>query len=154
MAGVSCPAVPLRPDPAGTWCVPPPAGAHGGSGGLSELRHLLRPLADPAVLAHLAALRASEPVWPPAVVRAGPTVRSPQRGRGDGGARPCGLAVVERCAGPRPDVPCLRVRRGVVACPRCRRPTPADEPRTGPRLPVCGCWPAICAHWPARVAPR
>ena len=133
----------------------PPAGAHNGAGGLSELRHLLPPEADPAVLARLAALRASEPVWPPRVLRAGPTVRSPPRGRGDGGVRH-DLAVVERCAGPRPDVPCLRVHRGVVACPRCRRPTPADEPRTGPRLPTCACFPALCAHFPplARVAPR
>jgi len=117
-------------------------------------RSLLRPEADPAVLAHLAVLRASEPVWPPAVLRAGPAVRSPQRGTGDGGVSH-GLAVVERCAGPRPEVPCLRVNRGVVTCPRCRRATPAVEPRTGPRLPVCGCYSALCGHFPlARVAPR
>ena len=117
-------------------------------------RALLRPLADPEVIAHLAALRASEP-WPPPVLRAGPTVRSPHRGRGDGGVRRCGLAVVELCAGPRPDVPCLRVQRGTVTCPRCRRPTPAVESRTGPRLPTCACFPALCCHFPlARVAPR
>ena len=112
---------------------------------------MLRPEADPDVLAHLASLRATEPVWPPRVLRAGPTVRSPQRGRGDGGVRRCGLAVVERCAGPRPDVPCLRVHRGVAACPRCRQQTPAVESRTGPRLPVCGCFAALCAHWPVRT---
>jgi len=151
---VSCPAGPLRPDPAPAG-VPPPAGAHRGAECLSELRHLLRPEADPDVLAHLAWLRATEPVWPPRVLRAGPTVRSPQRGRGDGGVRRCGLAVVERCAGPRPEVPCLRVNRGVVTCPRCRRPTPAIEVRCGPRLPVCDCYPALCCHFAlARVAPR
>jgi len=151
---VSRPAVPLRSDPARPG-VPPPTGAHNGAGGLSELRHLLRPEADPDVLAHLAWLRASEPQWPPAVLRSGPTVRSPQRGRGDGGVSRCGLAVVELCAGPRPDVPCLRVHRGAVTCPRCRQPTPAVESRTGPRLPVCGCFPALCAHFPvARVVPR
>ena len=117
-------------------------------------RALLRPEADPAVLAHLATLRASEPVWPPAVPRSGPTVRGPQRGRGDGGVSH-GLAVVERCAGTRPDVPCVQVRRGVVACPRCRQQTPAVESRTGPRLPVCDCYPALCAHFPvAPVASR
>ena len=151
---MSCPAGPLRSDPASAG-VPPPAGAHNGAEGLSELRHVLRPLADPEVIAHLAALRASEPEWPPRVLRSGPTVRSPQRGRGDGGVRRCGLAVVELCAGPRPDVPCIRVRRGAVTCPRCRQPTPAVESRTGPRLPVCGCYPALCAHFPvARMASR
>ena len=148
---MSCPAGPLRPDPARPG-VPAPAGAHNGAGGLSELRHLLRPEADPAVLAHLARLRASQPQWPPPVVRAGPTVRRGRRGRGSGVRR--GLATVERCAGPRSDIPCVAVRRGVVMCPRCRRATPAIEARTGPRLPVCDCFPALCAHWPARVAPR
>ena len=133
----------------------PPAGAHRAPEGLSELHHLLRPEADPDVIAHLTWLRASEPVWPPRVLRAGPTVRSPQRGTGDGGVRRCGLAVVERCAGPRPDVPCVQVRRGVVVCPRCRQQTPAVEARTGPRLPTCGCYSALCAHFAlARVAPR
>jgi len=114
---------------------------------------VLRPLADPEVIAHLAALRASEP-WPPPVLRAGPTVRSPHRGTGDGGVSHV-LAVVERCTGPRPDVPCLRVQRGTVGCPRCRQPTPAVESRTGPRLPTCACYPALCCHFPlARVAPR
>ena len=151
---MSRPAVPLRDDPARPG-VTPPAGAHRGTECPVAFRALLRPEADPAVLAHLAALRASEPVWPPAVLRAGPTVRSPQRGTGDGGVRRCGLAVVERCAGPHPDVPCLRVRRGAVACPRCRQQTPAVEPRTGPRLPVCDCYPALCAHFAlVRVAPR
>ena len=140
---MSRPAVPLRSDPARPG-VPAPAGAHRGSEGLTELHHLLRPQADPAVRAHLARLRASEPVWPP---RAGPTVRSPQRGRGDGGVSH-GLAVVERCAGTRPDVPCVQVRRGVVACPRCRQQTPAVESRTGPRLPACGCYSALCCHFP------
>ena len=150
---MSRPAVPLRSDPAPAG-VPPPAGAHRAPGGLSELHHLLRPEADPDVIAHLAWLRASEPVWPPAVLRAGPTVRGTQRGRGDGGVSH-GLAVVELCAGPRPDVPCLAVHRGAVVCPRCRRPTPAVESRTGPRLPTCACYPALCAHFPlARVAPR
>ena len=150
---MSRPAGPLRSDPASAGVLPP-AGAHGAPGCLSELRHLLRPLADPEVIAHLAALRASEP-WPPPVLRAGPTVRSPQRGRGDGGVRRCGLAVVERCAGPRPEVPCLRVHRGAVACPRCSRPTPAIEARSGPRLPVCDCYSALCAHFPlAPVAAR
>ena len=150
---MSCPAVPLRSDPALPGVLAP-AGAHNGPGGLTELHHLLRPEADPDVIAHLAWLRASEPVWPPRVLRAGPTVRSPHRGRGDGGVSH-GLAVVELCAGPRPDVPCIRVHRGVVTCPRCSRPTPADEPRTGPRLPTCACFPALCAHFPlARVAPR
>ena len=148
---MSCPAVPLRSDPALPGVLAP-AGAHNGPGGLTELHHLLRPEADPDVIAHLAWLRASEPVWPPRVLRAGPTVRSPQRGTGDGGVSH-GLAVVERCAGPRPDVPCLAVHRGVVTCPRCRGVTPVVEARTGPRLPVCDCWPALCAHWPARVAP-
>jgi len=86
MAGVSCPAVPLRDDPARPG-VPASAGAHNGAGGLSELRHLLRPEADPDVLAHLAWLRASEPEWPPAMLRAGPTVRSPPRSAGYGGVR-------------------------------------------------------------------
>ena len=150
---MSCPAGLLRSDPASAG-VPPPAGAHRTPEGLTELHHLLRPLADPEVLAHLAWLRATEPVWPPAVLRSGPTVRSPQRGTGDGGVSH-GLAVVELCAGPRPEVPCLRVRRGAVACPRCRQQTPAVESRTGPRLPVCACYPALCAHFPlARVAPR
>jgi len=150
---VSCPAVPLRSDPALPGVLAP-AGAHRTPEGLTELHHLLRPEADPDVIAHLAWLRASEPVWPPRVLRAGPTVRSPHRGTGDGGVSH-GLAVVERCAGPRPDVPCVQVRRGVVTCPRCRRATPAVEPRTGPRLPVCGCYSALCAHFPvAPVAPR
>ena len=150
---MSRPAVPLRDDPASAGVLPP-AGAHNGAEGPVAFRALLRPLADPEVREHLAWLRATEPVWPPAVLRAGPTVRSPHRGRGDGGVRH-GLAVVELCAGPRPDVPCLAVHRGAVACPRCRRPTPAVESRTGPRLPVCGCYSALCAHFPlARVAPR
>ena len=149
---MSAPASTAAPDPAPPG-VPAPPAAHEGAQGLSGFRALLRPLADPDVCAHLAALRASQPVWPPPVVRAGPTVRSPRRTRGNGGVRH-GLAVVERCAGPRADVPCLAVRRGVVVCPRCRRATPVVEPRTGPRLPVCDCWPALCAHWPARVAPR
>ena len=153
MGPVSCPAGPLRSDPARPG-VPPPAGAHNGAEGPVAFRALLRPLADPEVIAHLAALRASEP-WPPPVLRAGPTVHSPQRGTGDGGVSRHGLAVVERCAGPRPEVPCLRVHRGAVACPRCSRPTPAIEARSGPRLPVCGCYPALCAHFPlARVVPR
>ena len=143
---MSAPASTAAPDPASAGVLPP-AGAHRAPGGLSELRHLLHPEADPAVLAHLAALRASEPEWPPAVLRAGPAVRSPQRGRGDGGVR-YGLAAVELCAGPCPDVPCLPVHRGVVACPRCRRPTPAVEARTGPRLPVCACYSALCCHFP------
>ena len=151
---MSCPAGPLRSDPARPG-VPPPAGALNGAEGPVAFRALLRPEADPEVIAHLAALRASEPVWPPAVLRAGPTVRSPHRGTGDGGVSH-GLAVVERCAGPRPEVPCLRVHRGVVACPRCTRPTPAAESRTGPRLPTCACYPALCCHFPppARVVPR
>jgi len=149
---VSCPAGPLRPDPAPPG-VPAPAGAHRGAEGLSAFRALLRPMADPAVLAHLAALRASQPQWPPPVVRAGPTVRRGRRGRGSGVRH--GLAAVHTCAGPRTDVPCRPVHRGVVACPRCRRPTPAVEARTGPRLPVCSCFPALCAHFAlARVAPR
>ena len=153
MDPVSCPAVPLRSDPALPGVLAP-AGAHRAPEGLSELRHVLRPLADPEVIAHLAALRASEP-WPPPVLRAGPTVRSPHRGTGDGGVSHV-LAVVELCAGPRPDVPCIRVHRGVVACPRCTRRTPAAESRTGPRLPTCACYPALCCHFPppARVVPR
>ena len=86
MGCVSCPAGPLRDDPAPAG-VTPPAGAHRAPEGLTELRHLLRPEVDPAVLAHLAALRASEPEWPPRVLRAGPTVRAAYFGIGAGGER-------------------------------------------------------------------
>jgi len=151
MGPVSRPAGLLRSDPASAG-VPPPAGAHRGPECPVAFRALLRPEADPATLAHLARLRAAQPQWPPSVVRAAPR-RAPRRGRDGGVVRGRGLAAVELCSGPSPDVPCLAVHRGVVTCPRCRRSTPVVEARTGPRLPVCDCWPALCAHWPARVAP-
>jgi len=150
---VSRPAVPLRDDPARPGVLPP-AGARQCAGALSELHHLLRPLADPDATAHLVRLRAAQPQWPPPVERAAPR-RAPRRGRDGGVVRGRGLAAVELCSGPSPDVPCLAVHRGAVACPRCRRQTPAIEARSGPRLPVCDCYPALCAHFPlARVAPR
>ena len=150
---MSCPAGLLRSDPASAG-VPPPAGAHRTPEGLTELHHLLRPQADPAVRAHLARLRAAQPQWPPPVVRAAPR-RAPRRGRDGGVVRGRGLAAVELCSGPSPDVPCLAVHRGAVGCPRCRRPTPAIEARSGPRLPVCDCYSALCAHFPlAPVAAR
>ena len=63
---MSRPAVPLRSDPASAG-VTPPAGAHNGAEGPVAFRALLHPLADPEVREHLAWLRATEPVWPPAV---------------------------------------------------------------------------------------
>ena len=150
---MSRPAVPLRDDPARPGVLPP-AGAHNGAEGPVAFRALLRPEADPATLAHLARLRAAQPQWPPPVVRAAPR-RAPRRGRDGGVVRGRGLAAVELCSGPSPDVPCLAVHRGAVGCPRCRRPTPAIEARSGPRLPVCDCYSALCAHFPlAPVAAR
>jgi len=64
------------------------------------------------------------------------------------------LTVVDGCLGPHREVPCVRVVGGVT-CPRCQTVTPVVEPRTGPRLPECHCFPALCAHWAlARVASR
>ena len=83
---MSCPAGPLRPDPAPAG-VPPPTGAHRGAECVVAFRALLRPQADRDVLAHLAALRASEPEWPLPVTPAGPTVRTPPRSAGYGGVR-------------------------------------------------------------------
>jgi hypothetical protein len=116
-----------------------------GSEARSELRELLHPAVDRDTYRWIAALRESEPVWPPPISRAGPTLRNPFTGTGDRGVRH-ELAAVDGCGGPSRKVPCLPVHRNAVACPRCRRPTPVGERVIGPRLPACTCYAALCAH--------
>jgi len=107
------------------------------------LRGLLHPPLAPGAAAHLAELREREPVWPPPVEHAGPLSRN--AGASSLVRRP--LAVVDACLGGQWAIPCVTAARGAVACPRCLRLTPVVERRTGPRLPMCSCFEALCAHF-------